>query len=261
MKILLRNYKSESYIWKDATYKTNTFFVDDDIPIRYSNIVSIIDDNRPKQVKCSACGEIFEKGSKEWKKHIRPNTDNSKCWTCSHLRETRNYNTPLNKKYTKMENGNYKVVTTGECILECGNSYPRKKLNEALSTCYYNQCMNAKANEHKDFFQTYPGAFDDIITVDKVLEFGYKKRIYDGTYTVYELKARNTIKVYVNKLGIVNYIVIFYNRESRKIYYSKKYNKIFVENARDEYSEANFSGWIPQNSFELILKKIAALYN
>ena len=261
MKTLLRNYKSESYIWKDATYNANTFFVDDDTTVQYNNIVSIIDDNRPKQVKCSVCGQIFKKGSKEWKEHIRPNSDNSKCWTCRYRKETRDYNKQLDKKYIKMENGNYKVVTTGEYILECANTYPRTKLNEALSTCYYNRCINAKADEYKDFFQTYPGAFDDIITVDKVLEFGYRDRYYNDKYTIYELKARNIIKVYVNQLGIVEYIIIYYNRQSKKVYYSKKYNKIFAEDFRGEYSEANFIGWIPQDSVNLILKKLAALYN
>lgn len=257
MKILLRS----TYEWKDAIYKDNWFVINDTVNVGSDDIVSILDDNRPIRVKCSVCGKVFKKGSKEWKEHIRPNTDNAKCWDCRYKRENRDFNIRLDKKYTKREDGKYTITSTGVYDLICSYRYPSRNLNEALSTCFYNQCIDAKADEFKDFFQTYPGAFDDIITEDKVLGFGYKSKWYNGAATCYELKARNKIEVCVNKFGIVDHINIAYNRRSDRAYYSKKYNKLFIEDRNTGYSATDFSGWIPQASVELILKKLAALYS
>lgn len=257
MKILLRS----TYEWKDAIYKDNWFVINDTVNVSSDNIVSILEDNRPIRVKCSVCGKVFEKGSKEWKEHIRPNTDNAKCWDCRYKRENRDYDIQLNKKYTKRDDGKYTVTITGVYDLMCSYQYPPQRLNKTLSTCFYNQCIDAKADEFKDFFQTYPGAFDDIITEDKVLEFGYKLKWYSGFETCYELKARNKIEVRVNQFGIVDHLMIYYNRSCRTAYYSKKYNKLFIEDRKTGYSATDFSGWIPQASVELILKKLAALYS
>lgn len=256
MKILLRN----TYEWKDATYEHNDFYVNDK-KINICNVVSVLEDNRPIRAKCSVCGKVFEKGSKEWKEHIRPNTDNAKCLDCRYKRESRDYDIKSDRKYTKRDDGKYTVTSTGVYDLMCSYQYPPQRLNEALSTCFYNQCIDAKADEFKDFFQTYPGAFDDIITEDKVLEFGYKSKWYSGFETCYELKARNKIEVRVNQFGIVDHLMIYYNRSRNTAYYSKKYNKLFVEDRNVGYSATNFGGWIPQASVELILKKLAALYS
>ena len=60
MRVLLRNYDGEQYVWKKAEVKSATkFTLEDGCDVSQAEIVSISRDNRKKFVKCSACGEII----------------------------------------------------------------------------------------------------------------------------------------------------------------------------------------------------------
>lgn len=256
MKILLRRWDEEEYIWKDATYKDGRFNVDNR-DVYETNIVSVLEDNRSEFIRCSVCGKSFKKGSKEWQEHITPVTDTSKCFECTYLRNT-NINL-LSSNYSKNDDGSYTKTQKTKVKLCCGVHYYDIDNPKAREYCIYNRCKNANPNSFSDFFTEHPGAFDDIITVDKILKFGYKSRSQNYTEFRYQLKAKNQIEACVNNLNIVDHFKICYRNYSWEVYYSKKYNKIYYNNGNkyEEWSPYR----IPETTKNYILAKIAALYS
>lgn len=261
MKILLRKWDDEVYVWKDATYRKNTFFVDEE-DVLYQNIVSVSDDNRNKYVACSVCGEVFRKGSKQWEQHIKPVTDSSKCFDCRMLKVgTINSN---KRKFTLLPNGKYQITQKGECTPRCGVLYwnePSIDSEEARENCMYNRCSskNATPKEITDIFTQYKGVFDELITVDRIVENGYTERNEYIEYQTYKLKAKNTIYARVNSLNIVDNFIIHYRNEEYIVCYSKKYDKLFMSNWNYDYAEFEPHS-IPTRTLENIKAKIASLY-
>ena len=264
MKILLREYNGKHYVYKDAKYTKNGFEVDKN-QIHETNIVTILKDNRNKKYeKCSVCGEIFPKGSAKWEKHIEPLQDASRCIGCQHMRKGTEYLQDV--KYKLLPNGNYAITSKSEAKLICRRAYTYigyADINheDARHNCIYNRCRNAERIPFTDFFTEYPGAFDDMITIDAILKNGYtNKNTYYNKYTRYKLKAKNSIEAHVNKLNIVDYFEVSYRYSYYKVFYSKKYDRLYVIN-NGKYIQWNPStyDW-PREVQNRVKEKIRSLY-
>lgn len=262
MKVLLRNFNGDGYVWKDATFENNYFVVDGD-HIYESNVVSVMDDNRGNYVRCSACGKVFEKDSPEIEEHKNRYKDVNTCFNC---RNMRSYDVDeLSRTYELLDDGMYKVTMENKSRLYCGYrhyyDYPDIGTVEAQNGCRYKACGDATYNEFEDIFTRNPGIFDDIITVDKIIKAGYKSITSAGVGCTgyYWLKGRNKIAAHVNSLSIVDYFEIEYYSCMYRVVYSKKLNKLFA------LGGANYSEWNPScvsdSAKEYIRNKIAKLYN
>lgn len=263
MKILLRNYNGEQYVWKKAEVKdAATFTLEDGGTANQTNIVSISRDNRKKFVRCSACGEIVRNTPEAIKKHTDRASTSATCFGCPYLRE--GGGKQLSAKYTLQEDGSYIVNTKKSTKLVCKISYRYYDINspEAREYCGFKQCATAEMKSIEDVFTKYPGVFDDMITVDKVLDNGFtERREYTSRSAVYyKLKARNNITAVVNKLNIVDYFVIDYRGHQISVMYSKKYNKLF-DTTNGVYRELKSIWFMPDTTFANIKAKIASLYN
>lgn len=263
MRVLLRDYNGEQYVWKKAEMKNvATFTVEDGGTVRQTNIVSISRDNRKKFVRCSACGEIIRNTPEAIKTHKDRSSTSATCFGCPYMKEKNSKQ--LSAKYTLQEDGSYIVNAKKSTKLTCGKSWVYCDINsqEARDVCRWKQCATAEMLPLNDVFTKYPGAFDDMITVDKVLDNGFTERfvsISEGCVS-YKLKARNNITAVVNKLNIVDKFIIDYRSYRYSIVYSKKYNKLFTDR-NGAYIECDHIWSIPDTTFEKIKAKIASLYN
>lgn len=263
MKVLLRSHNGEQYVWKKAEAKNLIqFTLEDGGTANQSNIVSISRDNRKKFVQCSACGEIIRNTPEAIKEHSLRGTISATCFGCKYMRE--NNSKQLSVKYTLQEDGNYIANAKKSLKLVCAIGWSRPDINSqsARDACCFKSCNGAEMQNICDTFTMYPGIFDDMITVDKVLDNGFTERTeYKNRNVVwYKLKARNNIYAVVNKLNIVDHFVIYYRNRTIQVVYSKKYNKLFIVSNR-EYRELNSLWSIPDNTFANIKAKIASLYN
>lgn len=263
MKVLLRNYNGEQYVWKKAEVKNATkFALEDGGTANQTEIVSISRDNRKKFVRCSACGEIIKNTPEAIKEHTDRASTSATCFGCPYLRE--GGSKQLSAKYTLQEDGSYIVNTKKSTKLSCKISYRYYDINspEAREYCRFKQCATAEMKAIEDVFTKYPGAFDDMITVDKVLDNGFtERREYTSRSAVYyKLKARNNITAVVNKLNIVDYFVIDYRSHQISIMYSKKYDKLFTTDS-GVYKELKSIWFMPDTTLANIKAKIASLYN
>ena len=261
MDILLRRFDGEPYVWKKAKFENGNIIVDDSI-VYERDIVSIRNDIRKQYVYCNTCGTYFKKGSKKIETHKEGCNDTHMCFDCRYLR--RGSQNVLSQKYELLENGKYISKTKSELYLYCNIHYRAYNIGsqEARDNCIYNRCKNAAIKDATGFFLEKPGAFDSIITVDKILEVGYKgmrDSLHNGCI-YYTLKGRNSIDAAVNKLNIVDGFVINYNRTTHYVCYSKKYNELY-----DAGNKPTYKVWRPlcmtESVRNYIKDKIAELYD
>ena len=254
MKILLRNYKDKEYVWVTAKYNGNKFVVDGTHFDEWQ-VVSVLNDNRKNYLKCTSCGKIFPKKGKQFAKHKELSATNAPCLSCNRLRS--NVTSTERRKYIANSDGTYTIQTEVKAELYCHYStYTSFYLNspEAFVRCPLRQCAEAKATEIVDTFTKYPGVFDDIITVDKILDNGYKTIGYsDKNITEYILDTDIYITAYVNASGIVDSFYVDTSNYCGTLWYSKKYNTLFTEN------DCRYSAYCSDENNE-ILKFIAKLY-
>ena len=232
MKILLRNYNGHPYVWATAKYNNNRFHVNGDQQSE-SNIVSIINDNRKKYVQCSSCGQVFRRGDPKFYTHkanaIKPET----CFGCKHLIPDENHT--LSRKYKVNPDGSFSEILEISVELKCAESgfwtYYDINSRTAINSCPKRQCANATEMEIDDFFTKHPGVFDDIITIDRLLDEGYEvglQEVYDSKYDI-EYEDEYTIGVVINCIGIVDYFYVWYNGDRYYVYYSKRYNELYCD--------------------------------
>lgn len=230
MKILLREYQNTPYVWVTAKYNENNFIVDGN-KINPCGIVSVINDNRKNYIKCSCCGQTFKKGSSKFQIHKENANKPHTCLTCPYLMT--NNERIIASKYTMDENGNATQILERSVRLVCSRygywENPRIDSEDAVSYCQKRQCANATEIEIEDFFTQYPGAFDEIITIDKLLDIGYNitLRPNRGRECDIIIEDDYTIGAYINRIGIVDYFYIWFEEECYYVYYSKKYNEIY----------------------------------
>ena len=60
MKVLLREFGNEQYVWENAEIDSDTSFIVDGERVLQTNVVSVFRDNRTNFVKCSMCGAILK---------------------------------------------------------------------------------------------------------------------------------------------------------------------------------------------------------
>jgi hypothetical protein len=122
----------------------------------------------------------------------------------------------------------------------------------------FKACVDAQFAPFEDIFIKYPGIFDHIATVDRVIETGYKHRGQNGQYTYYRLTGRNQVNAMVNRLGIVDHFIINYREETYKIFYSKRYNELFMSDGETYIVPTEY--YMPKSTIDYIKRKIAAIY-
>lgn len=260
MKILLRKWNDEHYVWKTAKYNNNHFYVNGN-EVNEVEIVSIVNDNRKKYFQCSCCGQVFRKGDPRFETHKENALKPSACFDCPHLSVHRlSHKVP---KYVMAPDGTYREKVEYAVTLECSKtgvwSYDSIDSDSAIESCKKRQCYNATEVEIQDFFTDYPGVFDDIITVDALLDNGYDVNLRVGsiTHTITD-EWSYTIEAYINKLGIVDHFVIYYGDGKYDVYYSKRYHKLFCYCGG--YAEWSIYNMDEKTETE-IKEEIARLYN
>ena len=248
MKILLRRYGDLRYVWETAKYNGNRFVVNGET-VDETNIVSIINDNRKNYVRCSSCGRMFPKNGNKFEKHKEESSSINPCLNCPKLRAKEI--SPTKKRFIFRDDGTCveRKDTSVEllCHYSMWNSFFIDS-DEALETCKFRQCEHADAKEITDTFTKYPGVFDDIITVDKILDNGYSRILYsDSNETPYVLDDDRIIVAYVNKLGIVDRFTVENDCYYWTVWYSKKYSRLFT---CDDFAGDRYAEWKPDMSEE-----------
>lgn len=241
MKVLLRHNYGRVYVWETATYNGRYFIVDGE-RIYENNIVSIMNDNRKNYIVCSSCGKLFPKNGKKFEKHKEESSGINPCLKCEKLQAREIYECDV--KYIVEKDGTYTRKTKGKVDLVCHyGAWSSFYIDstEARSRCKFRQCENAQAYEIEDIFTKYPGLFDDIITIDKVLDNGYAEISYNSeSGSTYVLDKELKVSADINSLGIVNkFFVRHYLGFDYMVYYSKKYDMFF------EQGDENYVDWQP----------------
>ena len=259
MKILLRNYNGDSYVWKTAKYDGERFLVNGE---RFSEaqIVSIINDNRKNYAICSSCGKIFPKRGVQWLKHKELASSIEPCMNCRKLRVQEVGD--CNRKIVKNDDGTYTEKTNRVVNVYCHySSFTDLDLHspDLMSRCKFRQCGDAHQQEVFDTFIQYPGIFDDIITVDRILDNGYlEMETFSSNSMSYYLNSDLGIRAFVNKLGIVDQFTIENFLDYANVWYSKRYSKLFTSNEYDKYIV--WESHLGEDTTKQITEYIANLY-
>ena len=261
MKVLVRSFGDKVYEWLDAKYDKGYFYIDG-YELNEADIVSVLDDNRAEYVVCSSCGALIKNEAAAIEAHKNKYKDCSACFDCKYLRE--DVKKLVDVKYDLQPSGEYVANKNIVVNLQCGASYwshPIIHTEDARETCAYRGCVNATTQSVTDIFIEKPGVFDDIITVDKIVEAGYKTALnYHRGSVGYRLKGRNEIYAVVNSMNVVDNFQIDYRGSSYIIYYSKKYNEFYYVGRRGKYVIWNNFTGMPTATTEYIKNKIAKLY-
>lgn len=252
MQILLRTYGDEQYVWMQSKYDEGRFVVNGE-EINETNIVSIINDNRKNYVQCPCCGKVFRRGSHKFEDHARDAASPKVCFNCPYVCASNVQTTK--SEYIINTDGTYSKKIEQNVQLECSRgylrSYPRIDSITAIANCKLRQCEDATEKEIEDIFTLCPGVFDDIITVDKILDIGYvgiPERLYQ--HTLYKLNTTYDITAYVNSLSIVDQFIIDVDDWSSSVWYSKKYDEIFM-NVEGRYAPWTSCGLTTQQREEI----------
>lgn len=260
MKILLREFYGSQYLWKTAKYNNGKFYVEGE-DVKETNIVSIINDNRKNYIECSCCGQVFRRGDRRFQTHkenaIKPET----CFDCPHVYIDDQIITK--RKLEVNPNGDFIEKLERDVKLFCYKAigYTSITSDRAICDCKKRQCADAMENEIKDFFIKNPGVFDDIITIDGLLDNGYNVTVPDRGVNQYDIIVEDeyTIGVIINNIGIIDRFYVWYDGDKYVVYYSKRYNELLTEIGR-KYSIWNRNGLTTEMRNE-IKGKIAKLYN
>lgn len=254
MKVLLRRFDNEQYVLKRATYNNGKFIVDGDV-VRLSNIVSVINDNRHNYLQCSSCGEVFKKDrTDKFEKHREMAGTPKPCLKCPYF-----HRQPTDKRVSKTtinSDGTYveKVHITGIATCKYFNSWSSYSVMSdfVLHECNKRKCRFAELVEIEDIFTKYPGVFDDIITVDALIDAGYHVKMrHDLEQDVYLMED---FYASVNEIGVVDKFVINCGWDSDiYLYYSSKYDMFFDSKYR-EYKDNHLA------NFENMAKIVKKLY-
>ena len=260
MKILLREFGSERYVWKTAKYKNGKFFVCGN-SIHQCNIVSVMNDNRKNYVQCSSCGKVFKKNDIKFELHKQNSANPNTCLSCPSL-ITEEIN-KIKRKVTIDNYGNMVEKLERNVYMRCsryGEWFSPYITDESLlRKCKLRMCKDADAEEIHDIFTDNPGIFDDIITVDKLLDEGLETDNYISDSAGYALHSQYEIFAIVNNIGIVDRFIT-YDDDYVTIYYSKRYDALLTPSRSGE----TYIPWYPctlsHEDVENIKNDIAKLY-
>lgn len=263
MKILIRNYREKGYVWKDATWRDFTYYVDDEdygeTGFSTTEILAVKDDNRNGYVVCRHCNTLVRNDPAEIEKHYAEMEAKKDCAKCKYMRHYSD-RTNVTVEYVRNEDGTYQRNETSTVKLGCTAGWLTQEVNTAAAKkgCAYVQCRRQGVVEIRDTFVKYPGLFNKSITVDlleanKCVNEGYKNGHFE-----YDMKLRGTLKACVNTAGVVDHFRFVKRGASYNIYYSDTYNKLFYADW-GRYEE-NMSDIMTEEKVQQILTKISKLY-
>lgn len=259
MKILVKD-SQNNLKWEEAIYKGGIFYRTDE-GYRYgeANIYAVKDDNRNKTVICSGCGAEIRNTPSAIKAHKNMINKPNKCFECDHL--IHRSEKVLSQKYVLNEDGTYNESTKRTVTLSCGNGwrYPDINSDAARDACKYKRCENATFKKIEDFWTKYPNAFEEFITIDRIIDAGYKKMYKSTNEISFELKGRANLVANVNNQGLCFEFVLRHRSHRYTLRYSKKYDKVWFEQygSFKELSKLD----IAEDTEKAILNKMRTLYN
>lgn len=262
MKILLRYHNEGQYVWKRAKYNQDNFYVDGEREPQ-SNIVSIINDNRKKYIQCSSCGQVFRRGDPRFEEHKAKASSPETCFKCKHM--SVDDAIFVGRKFIANPDGSFTEKAERTVNLTCSNSglwsYDSINSNRAIHNCKRRQCGTAKETEIYDFFISRPGVFDDLITIDKLMDDGHNVTLRNGVDSTYEIAYDDdyTVVAVINSIGIVDRFIVWYDGDKHIVYYSKKYDELFRSNPASKYVVWEHPD-VPDDRRTVIKEKIANLY-
>ena len=258
MKLLIQN-KDMTLEWKDVIYKNGTFMPEDESKHYDQNdIFAIKDDDRNKTVVCAACGKEVKNTPASIKAHRNMINNPNKCFDCGDLR-TRDAKT-TSQKYVLNDDGTYNDTTKRVVRLVCGNGwrYPDINSDDAKSVCKYSRCENTTFKSIEDFWTKHPGAFDEFITIDRLIDAGYKSVWKTGNEVIFEIKCRSNLKAVVNNQGLCIFFELRHRHQFYTLRYSKMYDKAWVVNS---YSFKDLNRLdIGETTINSIMNKLRNLY-
>ncbi len=258
MKVLIQN-GNYNLVWKDAVWKNGSFrSLDERETYDNSKIFSVKDDDSNKIVVCPACKQEIRNTPAAIRKHQNMINEPNKCFECRYMRPINS--TILSQKYVRNEDGTYAESTKRTVNLVCGNSYGSYDINspDARRACKYSNCETAIMRPVEDFWTKYPNAFDEFITVDKIIEYGYTS-VHKYEHTIeFDIKCKSKLTAFTNGQGLCYGFQLHYHRRYYELRYSAKYDKLFVLHyGLKELSCVDIS----EATQEQILKKMSALYS
>lgn len=266
MRILLRVYGDNEYVWKDATYKNERYYLTDpesgwETEVFETNIAAVEDHAGGDYVVCMNCGEVIPNTPEAIEAHFVEKESTRDCTNCRYLQFDSNRRN-LSRTLVDQGNGVYTITENFESNLYCNSTYYRKRVEDVdfASTCTFYRCRQVGTRPPRDIFSNYPNAFDTAITVDTLIEHKYKADGKDGRFFLYDMKSRGTIKACVNSLGIVECFRVSSNGGKLYFYYSERYDRVFMDTGWDRNYVMSLPYWFRENKYEEAMKKIRALY-
>lgn len=257
MRILLRNYDDKPYVWKDAEYKDEQYFLDG--KRIYETEIAAVDGIKTDHVVCKTCGEVILNTPEAIEAHYAKRERERDCASCERLQFSRNEPMPK-RKLVDIGNGTFQVTEEFTSKLFCKDGWRTREMTDqyTLQRCSYMQCRANGVRQFNDIFHKYPGVFDTTVTVDALLAKKFKYNGTQGSYFVYDMRSRGTIKALVNKLGIVECFQVSSNGAKVRYYYSEKYDKLFY--ASNVIYIEGYPCWFREAKFDEAHDKIKALY-
>lgn len=258
MKILIRNSNSD-LVWQDVTYSGGLFCTVNGNKYQENQLYAIKDDDRNKMVICSACRKEIPNTPASIKAHQNMVCDKNKCFECSYL--YKDEKKILSHKYALNEDGTYTENTKRTVDLWCGiNWRKRMDLNseEANKYCHLAACQNATFKSIEDFWTKNPGAFDEFITADRIIDAGYTDSSKHSDNIWFDLRNKTSFHAVVNKQGICTHFLMKYRGIKYEVRYSKKYGKAwFVDYGC--FKELSKIG-LAESTINSIMRKLKTLY-
>ena len=255
MKGILRDYGNESYVVKDVIFKQNGTYECEGNSINETDILTVLEKENDF-VTCSACGQLIKNTPKAIREHIARKESYKGCLECQYLKTRENKNQKI--KYALNEDGTFHRVLNDDVRLICGASYLYANITseERLQNCPYAKCSKETISSNNGFFDKYPNAFDEMITVDAIK---FKDIHSRANKTILQLRCRGVINACVNNKGIIDWYEIRTKNDSMQVYYSKKYNKLFMRHY-GKYKEVAPNYVCSDDKLNYIKKTIANLY-
>ena len=259
MKVLVLDVDN-NLVWKEVTWSQGSFKTTDGTSsYGEGHIYALKDDDRNKTVICSHCGQEIKNTPSAIKAHQNMINKSNKCFECNHMRKR--YEKLTHQRYALNEDGTYTETTKRSVQLVCTHDYWHNiDINEprAREICKYQGCSTAQFRQVEDFWTIYPNAFDEFITIDRIIDTGYKMMHKWSNSINFDLKGKANLTACVNNQGICYNIKFSYKRRDYNLRYSKKYDKAWISNYGNIH-ELSYIG-MSEDTEEAIIKKLKALY-
>lgn len=265
MKILLRKFDEQYYVWKPAKWEDGQYYIlnaDEwfgDMQIDAIHILAVSEDDRANYVRCANCGALIENTPESIERHFAEKEAEKDCFKCNRLR-TYGQKFHARTTYEPNADGTYSVSETYVSKLGCNVSYYTEDINSSTAkrNCIYSKCRRAGVKPIDDIFVKYPNPFNKQLTIDFLDKKKFACDGYKNGYYEYDLKLRNTLKACVNDQGVVDHFRVILRGWNWHLYYSDTHNKIFYANYGN-YNE-NCCDIMSEEKANQILAKLSKIY-